>query len=162
MITWPSSWPLTYFRKTLTWLLFFYCKRQCYHIWHMSYINKTFMLWSLIWNTWPFDLYFQTCQLLMTAMNAKATLLVLCHLHLSRQHIMITSVSYSLLTSLSSLSKGNSVKGNMCSSFTPCYFAIIHIKYHIKMSPLVPHAFLWMLPIFYACCVNLVPLHWLI
>ena len=23
----------------------------------------------------------------------------------------------------------------MCLSFTPCYFAIIHIKYHIEMSP---------------------------
>ena len=36
----------------------------------------------------------------------------------------------------------------MCFSFTPCYFAIIHIKYHIKMSPLASHAFLGMLSIF--------------
>ena len=36
----------------------------------------------------------------------------------------------------------------MCFSFTPCYFAIIHIKYHIKMSPLAPHAFLGMPSIF--------------
>ena len=28
--------------------------------------------------------------------------------------------------------KGNSMQGGMCSSFTPCYFAIKHIKYHIK------------------------------
>ena len=35
-----------------------------------------------------------------------------------------------------------------CSSFTPCYFAIVHIEYHIKMSPLAPHAFFGMLPIF--------------
>ena len=26
----------------------------------------------------------------------------------------------------------------MCTSFTPCDFAIIHIKYHIKQSPLAP------------------------
>ena len=32
----------------------------------------------------------------------------------------------------------------MCFSFTPYYFAIIHIKYCIEMSPLVPHAFLGM------------------
>ena len=44
--------------------------------------------------------------------------------------------------------KGNSIKCEICFSFTPCYFAIIHIKYHIKMSSLAPHAFLGMLPIF--------------
>ena len=32
---------------------------------------------------------------------------------------------------------------------TPCYFAIIHMKYHIKMSLLAPHAFLGMLPYYY-------------
>ena len=37
----------------------------------------------------------------------------------------------------------------MCSSFTPCYFAIIHTKYYIKMYPLAPLTFLGMLPVFY-------------
>ena len=37
----------------------------------------------------------------------------------------------------------------MCFSFTPRYFAIIHMKYHITMYPLSLHAFLGMLPIFY-------------
>ena len=36
----------------------------------------------------------------------------------------------------------------MCFSFTPCYFAFIHIKYHIEMSRLAPHAFLGMPSIF--------------
>ena len=31
--------------------------------------------------------------------------------------------------------------------FTPCYFSIIRIEYHMKMFPLAPHAFLGMLPI---------------
>ena len=46
----------------------------------------------------------------------------------------------------------------MCFPFIPCYFAIIHIKYHIKMSPLAPHTFLGMLPISLyntqTCCQN--------
>ena len=36
----------------------------------------------------------------------------------------------------------------MCFSFTPYYFAIIHIKYHMETSPLAPHAFLGMPSIF--------------
>ena len=35
--------------------------------------------------------------------------------------------------------------------FTPYYFAIIHIKYHIAMSPLAAHAFLGMPYIFFKC-----------
>ena len=41
----------------------------------------------------------------------------------------------------------------MCLSFTPYYFAIIHIKYHnMEMSPLARHAFLGMLSIFMLNC----------
>ena len=35
-----------------------------------------------------------------------------------------------------------SIYGDMYSSFTPCYLAIIHMKHNVKVSPLAPHAFL--------------------
>ena len=41
----------------------------------------------------------------------------------------------------------------MCFSFTPYYFAYIHIEYHIEMSPLAPHAFLGMPSIFNNWCL---------
>ena len=93
-------------------------------------LNKNFLL-SLIWNTWPLTSNFKYVILLMTAMKAISILPALCHLHLSRQHIMNTSLIFT--DSLSHLTfRGNSKQGDMCSSFSPCYFAIVHIKYHMK------------------------------
>ena len=77
-------------------------------------------------------------------MKARAIIPVLCQMHLSKQNIMIISVSHTLLT-VSLYYRKKSNIGRHVLRFTPCYFAIIHNKKHIKMSPLAHHAFLWML-----------------
>ena len=58
LITWPWSWPLTYFRKTLTWPLMFYCTRQGYHIWHMWYVKQDLSVVVINLKHMTFDLHF--------------------------------------------------------------------------------------------------------
>ena len=115
LITWPWTWPLAYIWTTLTL--------------HISFLPLDIGLsyWAgMFFMTRPFRLNYQfwshdlDCDLWPTF---EQTLTL---------QIIDTGLSYL-------------IKGDLFFSFTPSYFAIIHIKYHIKMSPLVPHAFLGML-----------------
>ena len=53
--TWPWLWPLTYFRKILTWHLIFTVRDRAIIFDTCSIFNKTFVYW----NTWPFTSIFK-------------------------------------------------------------------------------------------------------
>ena len=129
--------PLTWVWKTLTWPLIFYRKGQGYYISHVCCIKQDL---SVVINLehMTFDLQFWICQILMTTMKAKSIIPFLCHLHLSRQHIMISLVSLYWQTVSSHFQRKINTGRHVLLLF-PWYFSIINIKYHLKMSPLALH-----------------------
>ena len=118
MITWPWSWPLTYF---------FLVRDMAIIFGTSAVLNKSVLLLSLIWNTWPLISIFDMSITDENTSNPSCSMpsaLITATYNDYFSNLLFTN-------SLSSPSKEIQYRAIRAL----CYFAIIHIKWHIRMSP---------------------------